>query len=1033
MTAPNGAASPQETASPAGETVELRVHGVHGTSPASMLGLANDDVVQVAGDGLTGVFRPRQCVSLPGRDLSGTTISVEAYSWAALTSGVKGALGWVKRALWLLLLPFALANLSYWARLRLAEDTGTARWGARATRLGALLLTVFFILTPSLLGIDLVAWQCYRGGSPGCSLPGALDFLGRISAGQRLAVGCLVPLTVVGLLWALSRTTLQRYEESGTELAPGNPGGVLRHPKMWQGAVRTRQQQRVHLTVALAVVVAFSGVHVLAVDTRHPVAVWLMVLAAVGLSGLATGWSLVIHPDDIDYFEGHRSWIVEHRRKLPTPVKAFLRDRLPEVLLWAMVAVTALHLLGLVALVDPLLEDRDFAGHNLWFIAVFVALTAVHLSIFTGGRMPTAAAITVVITVFLLAGLAVAIHLHASWLPHGTLPTVIGGTALTASWTYLLVWHYRRGTSYANVAWKGAGASVLLAAAAWVSLLFTTGVVTMTANYLNGGDHGVSDLVSRSSVKARAAAQSLQTEHGNPGRFVATGEVTADRAIVHLVGRQAVVVSGSLRMESLYQPSTESSGPRANLARALDSTRLFIGHVTVPTRLLTLTDSCVRSVDSNDSTCSAEDADFVPAGALPLPAKKLTVSGDGGPVTLAVSKPPQMPLVVPQVLIWSPIIQLVWLLMVAAYLVAALLRFRRSSAAIDDRLTEDLAVPVRDRSAARKARYSAAFAHRAERLLDGIGAITALLALALIALSGAGQPPWDLWEWTRSIATLAMWVAALLALGLVYLGSQMRTSDSTRRALGVLWDLTTFWPRAAHPLSPPCYAERVVPELHTRVDWALRGTGVGAPSSEETGSHHNLVVLSGHSQGSAILAALVSRLSRSELTNVRVITYGSQIRALYGRVFPRVFGHQEIGYQQTTGPAQLGDAFPDAGDAYPPPAPYEPPAPDHNMSHADWAKQPLMGRLFLSGSQWANLFRRTDPLGFRVFSDTDQPPDYLVPEVPEATLGDPGPTVLGHGAYQHSLTYRRILARWTCEPVVENRLGTVAVPPLPPP
>ncbi len=150
------------------ETVELRVHGVHGTSPGAMLGVGDGEVGQVAGDGLTGLYRVKDGV-LPYRSLEGTGVSVEAYSWGALTSGVQGFFGWVRRVLWLLLLPFALINLAYWARLELGRDTGQARWGARAVRVSGLLLTVFFVLTPCVVAIDLVAWQCYRYAVPGCS------------------------------------------------------------------------------------------------------------------------------------------------------------------------------------------------------------------------------------------------------------------------------------------------------------------------------------------------------------------------------------------------------------------------------------------------------------------------------------------------------------------------------------------------------------------------------------------------------------------------------------------------------------------------------------------------------------------------------------------------------------------------------------------------------------------------------------------------------------------------------------------------
>jgi hypothetical protein len=232
----------------------------------------------------------------------------------------------------------------------------------------------------------------------------------------------------------------------------------------------------------------------------------------------------------------------------------------------------------------------------------------------------------------------------------------------------------------------------------------------------------------------------------------------------------------------------------------------------------------------------------------------------------------------------------------------------------------------------------------------------------------------------------------------------------------VLWDLTTFWPRAAHPLAPPCYAERVVPELRTRVDWALRY--VRDMTNLRAG---NRVVLSGHSQGSVIVCAVLSRLPRADLTRVRVITYGSQIRALYGRVFPAVFGPDQIGYEPTPGMTRLTRAEPDA------------PATGTTASAPPWEAVPesLAGRLHGAGRAWVNLFRRTDPLGFRVFSDQDRLPDTYVPEVPDVIVGDAGPKVNTHSGYQHTLAYREALAAWTGEPVQPDPVGTTRIPPLP--
>ena len=128
---------------------------------------------------------------------------------------------------------------------------------------------------------------------------------------------------------------------------------------------------------------------------------------------------------------------------------------------------------------------------------------------------------------------------------------------------------------------------------------------------------------------------------------------------------------------------------------------------------------------------------------------------------------------------------------------------------------------------------TAALAHRAETLLDVVGAITAPIALVIIVTSTRGVPPWELpgLGWTRTVATASMWLVVGMSAGLIALGSQIRRSEKARKAVGVIWDLTTFWPRAAHPLAPPCYAERVIPELQIRSRWVLDQEPDGSSSA----------------------------------------------------------------------------------------------------------------------------------------------------------------------------------------------------------
>ncbi|MFI7080758.1 hypothetical protein ACIBO1_25975 [Micromonospora sp. NPDC049903] len=128
-----------------------------------------------------------------------------------------------------------------------------------------------------------------------------------------------------------------------------------------------------------------------------------------------------------------------------------------------------------------------------------------------------------------------------------------------------------------------------------------------------------------------------------------------------------------------------------------------------------------------------------------------------------------------------------------------------------------------------------------------------------------------------------------------------------RRYVGVLWDLGTFWPRAAHPFAPPCYAERAVPELSRRITY-LTEQGHG-------------VLLAGHSHGAVLLAATILQLPPQVCGRLALLTYGSPLRRLYARLFPAYVDEDVL--------CEVG-------------------------RRVNW--------------RWANLWRDTDPIGGWVFS-----------------------------------------------------------------
>ncbi len=174
------------------------------------------------------------------------------------------------------------------------------------------------------------------------------------------------------------------------------------------------------------------------------------------------------------------------------------------------------------------------------------------------------------------------------------------------------------------------------------------------------------------------------------------------------------------------------------------------------------------------------------------------------------------------------------------------------------------------------------------------------------------------------------------------------SDPAKRRTIGVLWDVGTFWPRSYHPLSPPCYTERAVPELQRRM-WWLHDNG-------------GRVMLVAHSQGAVLAtAALVQPGCRPEGDHPALITFGNPVGKLYGWGFPAYFDPTLIG------PLEPGQA----------------------------------GRL----NDWRNFYYPTDPIGGSVARDlsaaTGDPVDteYLDPAECYYVYGQTPPSSQGHSGY----------------------------------
>ncbi len=109
----------------------------------------------------------------------------------------------------------------------------------------------------------------------------------------------------------------------------------------------------------------------------------------------------------------------------------------------------------------------------------------------------------------------------------------------------------------------------------------------------------------------------------------------------------------------------------------------------------------------------------------------------------------------------------------------------------------------------------------------------------------------------------------------------MYSGGTLRRVIGIVWDVATFWPRACHPWAPPSYAERCVPQLATYVGNRDAASSPG-------------FILAGHSQGSVLAVATLWQLPLANRDRSHCSTFGTQLRAFYGRTFPAFFDQEQL-------------------------------------------------------------------------------------------------------------------------------------------
>jgi hypothetical protein len=859
------AAPSRPEASPDGEdadeaglrVLELRIHGVANTPPEGTLGVGQ--VRRVDGDEHTGFYRPLE-QSAP------EPVLVEAYSWGSLTSASRslnqdgttvGVRKDLQRALWMLLLPFAFANVAFWTRLRTAGPGGAGRWGAGDEapldlggwaawfqRVLCLGVTATFALAAVGAGVDLVGWQCETGACLDKLPPlGFLDVEagGWWSLGTRpLAVGLLAPVAALLVLWYLAKRSFRYEAEVPYRTSGGDPrpmGHQMESRWFWSGEGQVRRLAALHLAFGVLVACAAAWLATFLVDQGRAELEGPVTGAPSRYWGAATGVALGVALVVILWQVGR-----------PEVTRRDGSEGLGRVV-WVLALVAAACLAAVAYVLLPL---RGFEGRGPGGLPGYGAtVTVVFIAQFVGvvllaghSRSGPLGVWAPLVAAAVAAG--VAFFLPLPFLPDPTgLPvdsapdpgrvflTVLAAVAAAFVTALALPARGRAaellgGDPRSRPAWGARGPAIVFGIGWLLAVIYSVGALYRLADWLNGRQPPAED-----------AAASVQV----PTSF--SWGASGVTLFILLAALAAGVVGVRLRRRTrelrgevakVYTPpgGDPSKLSRHERHRARDVARWWAYHELVEQRSLAT------------------------VGVLAV----LTVPGTA--VGIAGAASDRLPV----------------------------------------ELVTELGLPGR---------------------LEGIV------------------------QWATNAGT---WLATALVTGLVALGALAYRNPSARQSVGMIWDVATFWPRAAHPLAPPCYSERAVPQLVTRV------SNAGTPIDR--------VILSGHSQGAVLAVATLLQLRGAAREHLWLLTYGTQLNRLYGRAFPALFGPGEL----------------------------------HKLG----------GSLVKGGTlRWRSLYRATDPLGYPVdVTIGGVAVDQLVLD-PTALKPDPGkvtdPRIENHSSYQKHDAY----------------------------